>query len=69
VHLRRYLAEFYFRYNKRTATTTSMRAEEPAISIKGKRPTCRRLYKKSNQYQAGSEALSALGEASWRYVN
>jgi hypothetical protein len=68
-HLHRYLAEFDFRYNARTATTTSMRAEELAISIKGKRLTDRRAYKKSYPHQAGSEALSALGDISWHYVN
>jgi hypothetical protein len=68
-HLHRYLAEFHFRYNTRPATTTSMRAEELAISIKGKRLTYRRPYKKSYPYQAGSKAFSALGDASWHYVN
>jgi hypothetical protein len=68
-HLHRYLAEFDFRYNTRAATTTFMRAEEPAISIKGKRLTCRRPCKKPYPPQAGSEALSALGEASWQYVS
>jgi hypothetical protein len=68
-HVHRYLAEFDFRYNTRAATTTFMRAEEPAISIKGKRLTCRRPCKKPYPHQAGREALSALGEASWQYVN
>jgi hypothetical protein len=29
----------------------------------------RQPYKKSYPYQAGSEALSAVGEASWQYVS
>jgi hypothetical protein len=68
-HLHRYLTEFDFRDNRRTAITTSKRAEELAISIKGKRLRRRQAYKKSYPYQAGSEALSALWEASWQYVS
>ena len=43
-HLHRYLAEFDFRYNSRTALGYNdlMRAEELAAGIKGKRLTYRR---------------------------
>ena len=48
-HLHRYLAEFDFRYNTRTALgyTDLMRAELAAASIKGKRLTYRRPHKQS----------------------
>jgi hypothetical protein len=46
-HLHRYLAEFDFRYNTRTALgyTDLMRAELAAAGIKGKRLTYRRPHK------------------------
>ena len=46
-HLHRYLAEFDFRYNTRTALGCNdlMRAEIAAAGIKGKRLTYRRPYK------------------------
>ena len=46
-HLHRYLAEFDFRYNTRTALgyTDLMRAEIAAAGIKGKRLTYRRPHK------------------------
>jgi hypothetical protein len=49
-HLHRYLAEFDFRYNTRTALgyTDFMRAEIAAAGIKGKRLTYRRPYKQSH---------------------
>jgi transposase-like protein len=48
-HLHRYLAEFDFRYNTRTALgyTDLMRAELAAAGIKGKRLTYRRPHKQS----------------------
>jgi hypothetical protein len=48
-HLHRYLAEFDFRYNTRTALgyTDFMRAEIAAAGIKGKRLTYRRPHKQS----------------------
>jgi transposase-like protein len=48
-HLHRYLAEFDFRYNTRTALgyTDLMRAELAAVGIKGKRLTYRRPHKQS----------------------
>jgi transposase-like protein len=48
-HLHRYLAEFDFRYNTRTALGYNdlMRAEIAAAGIKGKRLTYRRPYKQS----------------------
>jgi hypothetical protein len=61
-YVHRYLAEFDFRYNTRAATTTFMRAEEAAISIKGKRLTCRRPCKKPYPPQAGSEAFLRWGK-------
>ena len=52
-HLHRYLAEFDFRYNTRTALgyTDLMRAELAAAGIKGKRRTYRRPHKQ-NQIEA-----------------
>jgi len=52
-HLHRYLAEFDFRYNTRTALgyTDLMRAELAAAGIKGKRLTYRRPHKQ-NQIEA-----------------
>ena len=46
-HLHRYLAEYDFRYNTRTALGYNdlMRAEELAAGIKGKRLTYRRPHK------------------------
>ena len=48
-HLHRYLAEFDFRYNTRTALGYNdfMRAELAAKGIVGKRLTYRRPYKQS----------------------
>jgi hypothetical protein len=45
-HLHRYLAEYDFRYNRRTALGYNdlMRAEELASQIKGKRLTYRRSH-------------------------
>jgi hypothetical protein len=52
-HLHRYLAEFDFRYNTRTALgyTDFQRAEIAAAGIKGKRLTYRRPHK-SDQIEA-----------------
>ena len=52
-HLHRYLAEYDFRYNKRTALgyTDFMRAEIAAKGIVGKRLTYRRPHKQ-NQIEA-----------------
>jgi hypothetical protein len=61
-HLHRYLAEFYFRYNTRTATTTSMRAEEQA-------PDLSVALQKIVSVSSRSEGGSTLGNASWHYVN
>jgi ISXO2-like transposase domain len=49
-HLHRYLAEFDFRYNTRTALGYNdyMRAEIAAAGIKGKRLTYRRPHKQSH---------------------
>ena len=46
-HLHRYLAEFDFRYNNRSALGVNdlMRAKPPAKGIVGKRLTYRRPYK------------------------
>jgi hypothetical protein len=51
-HLHRYLAEYDFRYNTRSALGYNdlMRAEELAGAIKGKRLTYRRPYKISQPY-------------------
>jgi transposase-like protein len=51
-HLHRYLAEYDFRYNTRTALGFNdlMRAEELAGAIKGKRLTYRRPYKITQPY-------------------
>jgi transposase-like protein len=51
-HLHRYLAEFDFRYNTRTALGFSdlMRAEALATGIKGKRLTYRRPHKLTQSY-------------------
>jgi transposase-like protein len=51
-HLHRYLAEFDFRYNTRTALGFNdlMRAEALATGIKGKRLTYRRPYKITQSY-------------------
>jgi transposase-like protein len=51
-HLHRYLSEFDFRYNTRTALGYNdlMRAEELAGAIKGKRLTYRRPYKIAQSY-------------------
>jgi hypothetical protein len=51
-HLHRYLAEFDFRFNTRTALGYNdlMRAEELAVAIKGKRLTYRRPYKITQSY-------------------
>jgi hypothetical protein len=51
-HLHRYLAEYDFRYNTRSALGYNdlMRAEELASSIKGKRLTYRRPYKIAQSY-------------------
>jgi hypothetical protein len=52
-----------------TSATTRARqeAEELAISVKGKRLTYRTALQKSDPSSTGSEALSALGEASWQH--
>jgi transposase-like protein len=51
-HLHRYLAEYDFRYNTRTALGFNdlMRAEELASAIKGKRLTYRRPYEITQSY-------------------
>jgi transposase-like protein len=51
-HLHRYLSEFDFRYNTRTALgfNALMRAEAAAVGIKGKRLTYRRPHKVTQPY-------------------